>query len=312
MTINEIKERFLDVFDDVGILSAKQYNDGAKLRNANQIDNENQTLFVLAYAYPKRIIGHTHEKLSPSFYTFGSDYHLVMKQKIQTICDELPFPTTYGVDNHPLDERLMAELSGLGFLGKNQLIIHPKLGSYFFLGYVLIDIQPMIYDQHILLDSCKTCRKCLDACPTNAITETGYTKEACISFFNQEKTTLSDQQIHANYQLFGCDICQLACPKNIGKGKIIHPEFELSGKEQVRIHDLFHLSQKAFNQKYQNMAYLWKGKTILMRNAAAVLYRQNNQDYLKEISDSLSRFTMPWYQETIQRILQLFQIKNNS
>jgi epoxyqueuosine reductase len=94
---------------------------------------------------------------------------------------------------------------------------------------VFIDTE---IDQEIINkvnDDCGDCVKCLQACPTKAITELGFEKDKCISYYNQAKRNLDELEATANYALFGCDICQLVCPKNNNMGKIMHPEFELNG-----------------------------------------------------------------------------------
>jgi len=303
MTVKEIYNLFDDAFDLVGVIETDAYIHQAKKHHFALPNHDYPTMVVLAYAYPKRHFKHSKTHLIPSFYTFGRDYHSVMKEKILNICEKLPYAYDYGVDNHPLNERLMASLAGIGFFGKNQLIISKDHGSYIFLAYVLIDTTikyPIIQD---MIDDCGNCRKCIDACPTNALVDGGYIIEKCISYYNQEKKILSDEEIKKNYQLFGCDICQLVCPKNINKGKMVHKEFELSGKEKVSIDDLFTLNQKEFYHKYNDMAYLWKGKTLLMRNAATLMLNHHNKDYIKALEVSLTQFRMPWYQQTIKNII---------
>ncbi|MDA3932441.1 MAG: hypothetical protein PF513_06870 [Tenericutes bacterium] len=304
MTAKQIHNLFSKEFDVVGIIKTTEYNKVAKTLNRNKANAKYPTMAVLGFAYPKRIMKHTDTHLVPSFYTFGKDYHLVMKEKIQKICDTLKIKYDYGVDNHSLDERLAAKLSGIGFLGKNQLIINKDYGSYMFLGMVLLDTQIDNEIKYQIDDNCGVCRKCIEACPTNALIENGYVQEKCISHFNQTKKTLTKDEIKANYLLFGCDICQLVCPKNIRKGKTIHPEFELSDKEMVSIVDLFNMSQKEFNLKYSDMAYLWKGKTLLMRNTLTLLYNHNNTNFNELIKDSIDKYTMPWYKETAQFVLK--------
>ena len=312
MEINDVKEIFDKSFDLVGVIKTKNFIISAKSMNKEVPSADYPTMVILGYAYPKRTLNHSKTHLVPSFYTFGRDYHKLMKDKIKSICEALPYAYNYGVDNHPLDERLGAELSGIGFIGKNQLLINKDYGTYLFLGYVLLDVN---LDNELpiqSIDDCGDCRKCIEACPTNALTDKGYIMENCISYFNQTKKILSLSEIKANHSLFGCDICQLVCPKNIGKGNKIHSEFNLSGKEQISIKDLFIDSQKEFNRKYHDMAYLWKGKTILMRNALTLMYNHKNTDYLDLIKASIDKYSMPWYKETASFVLDyLNNIKNN-
>ncbi len=303
MKSDELRNLFLTQFDEVAIIDKNTYQEAALKMNKNLIDVDYETMVVVSLAYPKRIIKSTHTHLIPSFYTFGTDYHNVLKERIKQVMNQLDYNYKLGVDNHPLDERLAATLSGIGFFGKNQLIIHKDLGTYMFLGIVLIDLK--LDSQYILnvSDDCGDCTICTQACPTQALENGKYHMDKCISYFNQEKVVFTDQQIQKNHSLFGCDICQVVCPKNIDKGQITHKEFQLSGKENVSIDDLFSLSNKAFDDKYHDMAYLWKGKTILMRNALSVMLKQKNTDYVDLIESSLNKKTAPWYQDTAHYIL---------
>ncbi|MFA7560834.1 MAG: 4Fe-4S double cluster binding domain-containing protein [Candidatus Izemoplasmatales bacterium] len=303
MRIEEIYKLFKKKFDLVGIIDSKSYYQKAISLDKDAVKPPFSTMVVLGLAYPKHIIKSSDEFAVPSFYTFGKDYHIVMKDMINDIVKDFDFNYYVGVDNHPYNERLAASLAGLGFLGKNQLIINSQYGSYFFIGIVFIDINLKNQFTNDVIDDCGECRKCIEACPTNALTDSGYNLLKCISFFNQEKKVLTNDEIQKNYCLFGCDICQLACPKNIDKGMLIHPEFQLSGKEKVKIDDLFRLSNKDFINKYKDMAYLWKGKTILMRNALTLLLNSNNQKYNDLIEKSILNTSSSWYKETAKQIL---------
>lgn len=313
MTVEELNQRLSKHFDVVGIISTARYLEEARKMNKIVPDEIYPTMVVVGLAYPMRIIKHTSTHLVPSFYTFGSDYHLSMKNRIDHVMQEIGLPYKLGVDNHPHDERLAAVLAGIGFFGKNQLIINQTLGSYFFLGIILIDHT---FNHEFMLDvtdDCGTCRKCIDACPTHALEEGIYHMDKCMSHYNQEKRILNEDEILANYALFGCDICQMVCPKNINKGKKVHPEFEISGKEMVSIVDLFTDSEKTFREKYQDMSYLWKGKTILMRNAAMLLLRHKNTQYNDLIEKTLEKHETTWYKDTVDPILnQLKQLKKES
>lgn len=242
--------------------------------------------------------------MTPSFYTFGKDYHQVLQERIKMAMKDTNLSYKSYVDNHPLDERLIASLGRIGYYGKNQLIISPKHGTYHFLGIILLEEKWDEVLPNSTLDSCGDCRKCIDSCPTGALTENGYIQSRCLSNLNQLKAPLPDFAFEKNYALFGCDICQLVCPKNIHLTPVFHPEFELSGKEQVSINDLFSLSEKAFKDKYAGMAYLWKGKKVLLRNALTLLVKSNNHLYDDDVISLLDKTQPAWFQATLEKAIQ--------
>jgi len=305
----ELKKLFDSQFDIVGIISTKRYLDEAKKMGKKVPQVSCQTMVVVGLSYPFRMMKHTNTHLVPSFYTFGRDYHDVLKDRIELVMKDIPYPYQLGVDNHPHNERLAATLAGVGYFGKNQLIINKEFGTYMFLGIVFIDVN--LTDEFILeiTDDCGTCRKCIDACPPKALFEGGFDVKKCMSHYNQTKRVLTDKEVDLNYSLFGCDICQMVCPKNINKGRVIHPEFELTDKEMVSIVDLFSDSEKVFKEKYSDMSYLWKGKTILMRNALTILYKQKNTQYIDLIEASIEKHQVPWYRDNATKILDKLKMK---
>jgi epoxyqueuosine reductase len=135
------------------------------------------------------------------------------------------------------------------------------------------------------------------------LSEQGYEMSRCLSFLNQSKQPLSKRDAMANYCLFGCDICQLACPKNVSAGTIQHPEFELDGADVVHADDLFLFNERAFEAKYPKKAFLWKGKTILMRNGALLLWRKNDHSYDEVLRSTLAN-KPAWYQSTVNAFLE--------
>lgn len=303
MNAYELKEKFQSSFDLVGIIETNRYLKESKAMEKDVPHVDYQTMVVLGLAYPMRVLKHSKTYLVSSMYTYGSDYHDVLKHRIHQVMNTLPYAYELGVDNHPHNERLAATLAGLGFFAKNQLIINEDLGSYFFLGIVFIDVA---LDREFILeinDDCGDCRICIDRCPTHAL-DHGYEMNRCMSYYNQAKRIITDDEMQSNYLLFGCDICQRVCPKNVEKGKIVHPEFELSGKEMVSIIDLLTLSEKNFRDTYAGMSYLWKGKTVLMRNALMLMLKQKNTIYIHEIIDTIHKYHAPWYQDTAKRVLE--------
>lgn len=295
--IDEIILAFERQFDSVGVIQSGRFFTESKARHHDAKMPPYPTTLVCSMAYPKRVLKPIDGFVTPSFYTFGQDYHQVLKSRVhQTM---VPFSVAYevGVDNHPYDERLAAVLAGIGFFGRNQLIIHPILGTYHFLGLVFLDISIQEERIHHVEDSCGTCEVCIKACPSKALSMDGYNIHKCISAFNQSKRLLTISETQLNYCLFGCDLCQLACPKNKNVLSPTHPEWELSGKERVAIEDVFTLTEKAFKEKYSGMAYLWRGKTILMRNTVALLVKQKNPNYNSLIQNSISSDSPLWYRE---------------
>lgn len=168
-----------------------------------------------------------------SQYAYGKDYHHVLKAKLKTLLEKIQLEVgeVYGrcfVDSAPVLERDWAKRSGVGWIGKNSLLIHPKEGSYFFLAELIIDLE-LEYDGP-MKDYCGTCTRCIDACPTDAIAEDGYVLDGskCISYFTIELKEAIPEAYKGKFEdwAFGCDICQEVCPWNRFAKKHQEPEFE--------------------------------------------------------------------------------------
>lgn len=155
-----------------------------------------------------------------AYYAYGKDYHDVVKSKLQMLLDYIKSlePAAEGrafVDTAPILERYWAAKAGLGFIGKNSLLIIPKKGSYFFLGELIINLE-LTYDTPLDL-SCGNCTRCLDACPTAAIVKPRVVNASkCISYQTIENRGEIDEQVipKMNNRFYGCDICQQVCPWN--------------------------------------------------------------------------------------------------
>jgi epoxyqueuosine reductase len=153
-------------------------------------------------------------------YALGDDYHDVLKARLHILADKIrelapEARTRAAVDTAPVMEKELAARAGIGWLGKNTCIINEEIGSWIFLGEVISTLA--LPPDEPAVDRCGTCTRCIDACPTHAITEP-YQLDArrCISYLNIEHRTPLDQSIGgelANW-LYGCDICQDVCPWN--------------------------------------------------------------------------------------------------
>lgn len=161
-----------------------------------------------------------------SRYAWGSDYHYVLREKLDALASELrerfdePFEARLYVDTGPVQERVLAKYAGLGWLGKNTLLLNQQLGSWIFLGAILttLDLTPTLAEtEPPPPDLCGTCTRCLDACPTGAFVGP-YVLDArrCISYLTIElRSGIPDEfREPMGRHVFGCDICQDVCPWN--------------------------------------------------------------------------------------------------
>jgi len=157
-----------------------------------------------------------------SRYAYGKDYHNVLKKKLKTLLQIIKRKNPeaegrYFVDSAPVLERAWARKSGLGWIGKSTMLINPKAGSFFFLAELVLNIE-LEYNTELISDHCGKCTRCIEACPTHAISEQGYQLDArkCISYLTIENRKEIPEEFSGkmNNYIFGCDICQIVCPWN--------------------------------------------------------------------------------------------------
>jgi len=178
-------------------------------------------------------------------YARGDDYHRVMKHALHTLADELraEYPAHQFrafVDTAPVLEREHAARAGIGWVGKHTLVINPALGSYLLLGGILTTLEIVVPDGQSDRWSpvrntpetghCGTCTRCIDACPTDAITPWSVDASRCISYLTIEHREPIDEQFWSaiGENLYGCDICQDVCPHNAESAETtIRPEYEV-------------------------------------------------------------------------------------
>lgn len=197
-----------------------------------------RTVISLSYNYFTQEKQHDPEAPKISIYAYGKDYHKVIKKKLKALLERIQeeigeINGRCFVDSAPVMEREWAQLSGLGWNGKNTLTINPKRGSYFFLAEIIIDLE--VEPDVPLKDHCGTCTRCIDACPTQAIDMNGYWLDAskCISYLTIELKDNIPEEFSGNMDnwMFGCDICQQVCPWN--KFSRQHQEPAFKPKEQL-------------------------------------------------------------------------------
>lgn len=168
-----------------------------------------------------------------SKYAYGKDYHFVIKDKLKALLHFIQenIGEVGGrcfVDSAPVLERDWAKRTGIGWIGKNTLLINPKAGSYYFLAELILDLE-LEYD-HPMKDYCGTCTRCIEACPTDAISPQGYLVDGskCISYLTIELRDAIPNEFQDKMEnwMFGCDICQEVCPWNRFAKPHSEPAFE--------------------------------------------------------------------------------------
>jgi len=220
-----------------------------------------------------------------SRYAWGdADYHDVIHQRLEELAarfrDLAPDASVRGVvDTAPLLEREFAQLAGLGWIGKNTLLLNKSLGSWFFLAALLTDRQ-LDYDEPHETDHCGTCRACLDACPTDAFPQP-YVLDAtkCISYLTIELREQIPQSLRnaMGDWVFGCDVCQDVCPWNHRAPESREVAFSpRDDMNPVELTALFYLTDDDFRQRFRHTP-LWRSKRRgILRNAAIALGNQRD------------------------------------
>src|SRR5256885_6008063 len=213
-------------------------------------------------------------------YAWSSDYHDVLGHRLERLAtairDLVPgAKTRCYVDAGPVPERELAQLAGLGWIGKNMMLINPEIGSFTFIGVVLTDadLEPGLPFE---ADRCGTCRRCLDACPTQAfVGPRDLDARACISYLTIEHrgefTETQSEQV--GDWLFGCDVCQDVCPWNVSFAGATHDP-ELAPRPDVARPDLYalaHMDESDFERRFTGTPFTRPGHRGMRRNAAAVL-----------------------------------------
>lgn len=216
--------------------------------------------FLYNYMPEEEELSSTSHKIAR--YAYGRDYHKVIKKKLKHLMAELQekigdFDARCFTDSAPIMEREWAERAGLGWKGKNTLLINTKKGSYYFLAEIICDLE-LQYDAAIS-DHCGSCTKCIDACPTDAIAENGYILDAskCISYLTIERKESLPLEFreHMEDWMFGCDICQEVCPWN--RFSTPHSEPDFTPKEELlkmKKSDWVEITEEIFDTLFEGTA----------------------------------------------------------
>ncbi len=211
---------------------------------------------------------HQPEKTNLSAYAYGMDYHDVIKDKLLKLCELLKkeygdFESYIFCDNSPLCDKYLAYMAGLGVIGENHLLIHPKYGSYVFIGGIVTELD--IEEDEVINKSCDKCGRCKAACP-GKVFDGGFDAHKCASYITQKKAELSESEkqiLKRAGKVWGCDICASVCPHNQNAIKTDIEEFFVIS-ENIDRESLE--SDEAFIKNLGGRAFTWRGRKVLKRN----------------------------------------------
>jgi epoxyqueuosine reductase len=235
------------------------------------VEGAKSVVSLLLNYYPPETL--PEDSLQISKYAYGQDYHFVIKDKLKSLLAYIreaigEVDGRVFVDSAPVLDKAWAKKSGLGWVGKNSNLITPQVGSFYFIAELIIDLE-LEYDGPIK-DYCGTCTKCLDACPTGAITEPYVVDGSkCISYFTIELKDKIPDAVNGKFGnwVFGCDICQDVCPWNRFAKPHQEPAFTLDpALQHFTKNDWKELTEDVFRQVFRKSAVKRTGYNGLLRN----------------------------------------------
>lgn len=262
-----------------------------------------KSIIAIALAYPTKI----HEKMPRdekrgqfARASWGIDYHDILRDRLQQLISFIESRATHWqkeeewrlapqVDTGELIDVAVAQRAGLGFIGRNGLLITEEFGSFVYLGEIVtnIDLEPDTPG----VFGCGECTRCVTACPTGALLGDGrMNAQRCLSYQTQTKGMMPEEyRKKMSNVIYGCDICQLVCPYNRGKDFHFHPEMEPQVEEVYpKLTPMLTISNKEFKQQYGHLAGSWRGRKPLQQNALIALANLGERAALPHIEECLS------------------------
>ncbi|WP_159888273.1 tRNA epoxyqueuosine(34) reductase QueG [Paenibacillus puerhi] len=258
-----------------------------------------RSLISIAVAYPSKL--QAPPRSEPGAYrgilsrsAWGQDYHVVLRNRLERVeawlRERVPGVRTMNmVDTGALVDRAVAERAGIGWSGKNCAVITPEWGSWVYLGELITNL-PFPPDEPIT-ESCGDCTICIDACPTGALVGPGQLNaQRCVSFVTQTKGMIEDDEMKRKIgnRLYGCDTCQIVCPKNKGIHADHHPELQ-PDPELVKplLKPLLTMGNREFSERFGSSAAAWRGRKPIQRNAILALGSFRDESSVGELTQLL-------------------------
>lgn len=262
-----------------------------------------KSIIAIALAYPSRM------KESPvrtnlkrgqfARASWGIDYHQILREKMTSLIKQLKGLDETArfkpmVDTGELVDVAVANRAGLGFIGKNGLLITKEYGSFVYLGEMITNLE-FEADTPIPC-KCGDCTRCIDACPVRALLGNGkMNAQRCLSYQTQTKGLMSDfARKKTRNVIYGCDICQLVCPFNQGKDFHLHKEMTPDpDKVRPELLPILSLSNHDFKAGFGQMAGSWRGKKPLQRNAIIALANLNDRSAIPKLREVMAGDVRP-------------------
>jgi len=258
-----------------------------------------KTIISIALAYPTKARGKVPRDEKRGMFaraSWGIDYHDILRDRLTQLiafiereAQELEQSEEWyfapQVDTGELIDVAVAQRAGLGFIGRNGLLITEEFGSFVYLGEIVTNIA-FETDTPVPF-GCGECTRCITSCPTSALLGDGrMNAKKCLSYQTQTKTMMPEEYRKKMHNvIYGCDICQLVCPYNRGKDVHFHEEMEPEIEVVYpKLKPMLHLSNKEFQQTFGHLSGSWRGKKPLQRNALIALANLGDRSALPEIA----------------------------
>lgn len=306
---HELRE-ILSQHRELGYESGFEEKDiGKRVNPALALDHA-KSIIAIAIAYPAKI-ANPPKSTKDNYRGFvsrsawGTDYHHILEDKLEKLglyfkklVPEASY--VYMTDTGVLSDHAVAGRAGIGWIGKNSLLLTPEFGSYIYLGEMITNVA--FPEDKPMENLCGDCTKCIDACPTSAIVNPGQVNaKSCLSYITQRKDMLEEHYMEKmGNRLYGCDTCQVVCPKNRGIN-FTHQEEALPEPSLAKplLKPLLNISNKEFRNTWGKTAAGWRGKKTIQRNAIIGLAHFKDDSAIPELENILLEDQRPMIRQTV-------------
>lgn len=275
-----------------------------------KIFDEPKSIIAIALAYPSKMRDKPPREKGKRRGEFaraswGKDYHFILREKMDELIAYIKAEAGEAVSFKPMVDTgelvdvAVAQRAGLGFIGRNGLLITEEYGSYVYLGEIItnLEFEP---DKEVAF-GCGDCTRCIDACPTEALLGDGrMNAQRCLSYQTQTKGYMpKEYRRNMGHVIYGCDICQIVCPYNKGVDSHFHEDMEPNPDSTMpELKPLLTISNKEFKQQFGDLAGSWRGKKPLQRNAIIALANYRDFSAIPDLLNVIEKDPRPMIRGT--------------